>query len=231
MQCSTRHCRTYQRFIYLTFKIITGMKKLLYSLLFLVSFSGMAQTQYETGMRKAFALWEAEKPFEAANLFERIAAAEPDNWLPLFYAAQINIIYSFEEKDAAKLTAQLNKALDYMNRAKTISQENPDIMVLEAQWHTAWIVFDGQQYGMKYSAKVADLYEKALQKDPDHPIVILGKAEWDIGTARYFGQSVAPYCKDLERAIELFATFKPASEFHPHFGENRARSVLQENCK
>jgi len=52
-------------------------------------------TKYQQGMRKAFQLWQENKSWEAANVFERIAAAEPDNWLPPYYVAQINVINSF----------------------------------------------------------------------------------------------------------------------------------------
>src|SRR5690606_30780556 len=93
-------------------------------------------TKYEEGMRKAFQLWEAEKPWEAANVFERIATAEPGNWLPPYYVAQINVIYSFTEKDAAKLSAQLNKAEEFINLAKSTSPDNAEILTLEAQWYT-----------------------------------------------------------------------------------------------
>lgn len=207
------------------------MKKTIFILLAVISFTAFGQVKYEEGMRKAFELWKAEKPWEAANLFERIAQAEPDNWLPPFYVAQINVFQSFSEKDKERLTAQLKKARDFLNDAKAISKENPEIMVLEAQWHTAWIVFDGQQYGMTYSGKVAALYQAALKLAPDNPRVVFGKVEWDMGSARFFGQPVQPFCEDLQRAIDLFATFKPEGEFHPQGGEAYARSVLGTNCK
>lgn len=189
------------------------------------------QTKYEQGMNKAFQLWHDDKPWDAANMFERIATAEPDNWLPPYYVAQINVINSFTEKDPAKLKAQLDKAQDFINDATALSKENPDILVLQAQWYTAWIVFDGQQYGMTYSAKVSELYNKALALAPDNPRVILSKAEWDMGSAKFFGQSLEPYCKDIQRAINLFATFKPADKFYPTYGEERAKKIQAESCK
>ncbi|PVW15709.1 hypothetical protein [Marixanthomonas spongiae] len=206
------------------------MKKLLMISVLFISALGFSQTKYETGMQKAFELWQANKPWEAANLFERIAQAEPDKWLPPYYVAQINVIKSFGEKDKAKLTAQLKKAQEYINWAKTNSKENPEILILEAQWYTVWIVFDGQQYGMKYSAKVQKLYQEALQLAPNNPRVILSKAEWDIGGAAYFNQPLDPYCKDIKRAIELFATFKPEGKFYPSYGKERAEKLIKENC-
>jgi len=124
------------------------------------------------------------------NLFERIAKAEPDNWLPLYYAAQINIIYSFGERDEEKLSSKLIKAQNLINDATTISKNNA----------------------------------------PENPRVVYCKAEWDIGGAKYFGQDTKPFCKELERAIELFANFKPETAFHPNWGKDRAEALL-ESCK
>ena len=206
------------------------MKNLLL-LTFLITSIGFSQSKYEVGMQKAFDLWQEDKVWEAANMFERIAQAEQEKWLPPYYVAQINVIKSFGEKDKTKISAQLEKAQDFINLAKTNSNENPEILVLEAQWYTAWIAFDGQQYGMKYSGKVQQLYSKALEIAPNNPRVILSKAEWDMGSATFFNQPLDPYCKDIRRAIELFATFKPEGKFYPTYGEDRARMILDINCK
>jgi tetratricopeptide (TPR) repeat protein len=182
-------------------------------------------------MQKAFQLWQEDKSWESANIFERIATAEPDNWLPPYYVAQINVINSFSEKDGAKLKAQLDKAQDFINDATAISKDNPELLVLQANLYTAWIVYDGQQYGMTYSAKATELLNKALALAPDNPRMILAKAEWDIGSAQYFRQPIDTYCKDIQRAIDLFATFKPAGEFYPMYGEERAKQILKESCE
>ena len=207
------------------------MKNILIICIALISFTGISQTKYQKGMTAAFDLWEANKPWEAANMFERIAVAEPDNWLPPFYVAQINVLYSFSEKDKSKLTAQLKKARDFINDAMAISKNNPEIMVLEAQWYTAWIVFDGQQYGMTYSPKVMELYQKALNIAPNNPRAVLGKTEWEMGSARFFGQPTDKYCPELQRAVELFDSFEPEGEFYPQGGKEYATEVVESNCK
>jgi hypothetical protein len=196
----------------------------------LISTITFAQDQYTTGMQKAFQLWGEGKTADASNMFERIASAEMDNWLPYYYVAQINTIVSFGEKDKEKLTQQLEKAQEYIDLAKAISPENPEIMVQEAMTNTAWIAFDGATYGMTLSGKVVALYAQAAQMAPDNPRVVFSKAEWDMGSAAYFGQDTAPYCKDVERSLELFANFKAESEFHPNWGQDRAEAT-SENCK
>ncbi|GAA4897633.1 hypothetical protein GCM10023311_23000 [Flaviramulus aquimarinus] len=206
------------------------MKHLIIITTLLVSGFLNAQTNYEKGMQKAFELWTANQPIEAANLFERIAAAEQDNWLPPYYAAQINVIYSFGENDEEKLSAQLKKAQDLINDATAISKDNPEIMVLQALLHTAWVAYDGATYGMTLSAKVVEIYTKAAIIAPKNPRVVYCKAEWDMGGAKYFGQDTTPFCKDLERSIELFANFKPETAFHPNWGADRAK-MLVDSCE
>lgn len=205
------------------------MKKLLLAaFLFAVSFAN-AQDRYATGMEKAFALWEEQKMMEASHLFERIATAEPDKWLPYYYVSQINTLISFGETDEAKLSNQLEKAKEFLDVAKAISPNNPELLIQEALINTAWIAFDGATYGITLSPKNAQLYQKALEIAPKNPRVILSKAEWDMGSARYFGKDITPYCKDVERALELFATFNSEIPFYPTWGEERAKEVL-ENC-
>jgi hypothetical protein len=205
------------------------MKQLIIITTLLISGILIGQTNYEKGMQKAFELWGSNQPTEASNLFERIAKAEPDNWLPAYYAAQINVINSFGERDEDKLSAKLKRAQDLINDATAISKENPEIMVLQALLHTAWVAFDGATYGMTLSGKVVELYTKAKIVAPGNPRVVYCKAEWDMGGAKYFGQDTAPFCKDIERAIELFANFKPETPFHPNWGNDRAEQIL-ESC-
>ncbi|MDC6384769.1 hypothetical protein D2V93_01520 [Flagellimonas taeanensis] len=206
------------------------MKKLTYLLLFLVIFAANAQDRYTNGMEKAFQLWENGQTVEASNLFERIATAEPDNWLPYYYASQINTIISFGEKDEKKLTVQLEKAKEFLDVAKAISPDNPELLIQEALINTAWIAFDGATYGMTLSQKNVQLYQTAMELAPENPRVVLSKAEWDMGTARYFGKDTAPYCQDVEKALELFATFKSETPFYPSWGKERAEEVLA-SCK
>ncbi len=205
------------------------MKQLIIITTLLISGILIGQTNYEKGMQKAFELWGSNQPTEASNLFELIAKAEPDNWLPAYYAAQINVINSFGERDEDKLSAKLKRAQDLINDATAISKENPEIMVLQALLHTAWVAFDGATYGMTLSGKVVELYTKAKIVAPGNPRVVYCKAEWDMGGAKYFGQDTAPFCKDIERAIELFANFKPETPFHPNWGNDRAEQIL-ESC-
>lgn len=206
------------------------MKKALIILVtFVVSFS-QAQGNYEKGMQKAFELWDAENWDEAENLFERIGKAEPNEWLPNYYVALMNSLKSWNQKDEAILRAQLDKAQEHLNTAFAKSEDNAELLIMQAQVYTNWIAFDGMTYGMKYSGKVSELYNKARELAPYNPRAAFCKADWDMGSARYFGKDPAPYCKDIEASLELFSTFKKESDFSPNWGKERAELVL-EQCK
>ncbi|MEM8999209.1 MAG: hypothetical protein AAGB24_03010 [Bacteroidota bacterium] len=194
------------------------------------SIVAFAQDRYVSGMEKAMLLWKEGKITEASNLFERIAMAEDDNWVPYYYVSQVNAVSSFGLKDEALLTLRLEKAKEFIDIAKRISPDNVELLIQEAIINTAWIAFDGATYGMTLSGKNTQLYQKALQLAPNNPRVVFSKAEWDMGSARYFGKDTAPYCKDVEKALQLFATFESDIPFYPKWGQERAQQVL-EQCK
>lgn len=197
---------------------------------FICSFAASAQSQYEQGMGKAFQLWGEGKSTEAAAMFERIAAAEKDNWLPNYYVALVNTTEAFKTKDREQVTALLTKAQNALDVELAKDSANAELLVMQAMIHTAWIVFDPMTNGMALSGKVMELYTKAQMIAPENPRVVFGKAEFEIGGARYFGTDTKPMCAEIERAIGLFATFKPASAFHPKWGLDRALEA-QKQCK
>lgn len=206
------------------------MKNLILMALVVITSLTQAQTNFENGMTKAFELWKANQLEDAENMFERIANAKKDEWLPNYYIAQINSIKSWKTKDATVLKAQLNKAQAHLDLAMTKSENNAELLVLQAQVYTNWVAHDGMTYGMKYSAKITELYDKAYQLSPNNPRVAFGKAEWGMGSAKYFGKDTTPYCEQMEASIELFNTFKVESAFHPNWGKKRAEEVTKQ-CK
>jgi len=180
-------------------------------------------------MEEAFNLWEEDKILEASNLFEHIAKAEKDNWLPPFYAGYTLVISAFEVEDEATLKLKIEKATEFLNQASSSSPNNPEIMIVKALANTAYINFDGQKYGMTLSGKNEYIYQTALKIASKNPRVILSKAEWDMGSARFFDNSIEPYCKDIKRALDIFQNEEKSEvKFYPDWGEKRARQILDD---
>jgi hypothetical protein len=206
------------------------MVRLITMLLLCVCTALSAQSQYEQGMKKAFGLWDEGKSAEASSLFERIASAEKNNWLPEYYVALVNTTEAFRLKDKEKVNALLTKAQAAQDKAAVLAPDNAEVLVMQAMIYTAYIASDPMTNGMKLSGMVNELYAKAQAIAPNNPRVVFGKAEFSIGSARYFGQDTKPMCADIERAVGLFAAFKPESAFHPKWGLERAQQALAE-CK
>ena len=189
-----------------------------------------AQGQFEQGMGKALQTWKEGKPVEAVAQLERIASVEKTNWLPNYYIALINTTQAFGEKDKTKMLSLIEAAQKAQDVCNSLAQEHPEVLVMQAMIHTANIVYDPMTNGQKLSGDVLYILNKAYKIAPENPRVVFQKASFEIGMAQYFGQDTKPMCAQIEKAIELFATFKPETALHPSWGLERAQAEF-EKCK
>ena len=198
--------------------------------LFLATTFANAQGQFEQGMGKAMQLWGQGKSTEASAMFERIASAEKNSWLPNYYIALVNTTEAFNPKNKENLTALLAKANGALDIELAKNPNNAELLVVEAMTMTALLASDPMTYGMTLSPKIAALYGKAEAIAPENPRVVMSKAEFAIGGAKWTGVDVKSLCKDIEKSINLFATFKPETQFSPSWGLDRAQNAMK-NCK
>ena len=206
------------------------MIKIITTIAFFICSLVSAQGQFEQGMGKAFQLWGEGKNTEASDLFERIAAAEQTSWLPNYYVALVNTTTAFRTKDKEQMDLLLLKAQKSLDIELDKNPNNAELLVMQAMIYTAWIVFDPMTNGQKLSRTVMELYGTAQAIAPENPRVVFSKAEFEIGSAKYWGTDTKPMCAEIEKAIGLFATFKPETPFSPKWGLDRALAA-QKNCK
>ena len=206
------------------------MKNIITTITLFVAVIASAQSQFEQGMGKAFQLWGEGKNTEASAMFERIAAAEPSSWLPNYYVALVNTTTAFGTKDKEQISLLLDKAQNALDVELIKTPNNAELLVMQAMIHTAWIVYDPMTNGQKLSGTVMELYGKAEAIAPENPRAVFGKAEFEIGGAKFWGTDTKPMCVQIEKAIGLFATFKPETPFSPKWGLDRAQEALK-NCK
>ncbi len=204
-------------------KIITTL------VVFLATVLSVNAQQFEQGMGKALETWRSGNATEASALFERIASVEKTNWLPNYYVALVNTTEAFNPANAKNATALIEKAQTALDAAELISPNNAEILIMQAMINTALIVQDPMTNGMKLSAPTIELYDKALEIAPENPRAVFGKADFEIGGAKYWGTDTKPMCEQVAKAIELFAKFKPETQFHPNWGLERAQETLK-NC-
>lgn len=199
-------------------KIITFIAILVCSLI-------SAQSNYESEMKNGMSLWQSGKNTEAVAVFQKLASVEKDNWLPNYYAALVNTLASFQTQDKEKVTSLLDSAQKALDIELSNDNQNPELLVLQGMIYTGWIVLDPMKNGMKYSIMAKDIYAKAARIAPENPRVMFSKAEFEMGSARYFGQDTTPMCEQIAKSIPLFENFQPETPFHPNWGLNRAKEV------
>ncbi|MFN3755317.1 MAG: hypothetical protein ACK4RM_00025 [Flavobacterium sp.] len=202
------------------------MTKVIIALAVLISSAIFGQNSFEEGMGKALSLWSEGKNTEASSLFERIAAAEKDQWLPNYYVAMVNTTTAFGTTEKNQVDALLNKAQAALEVELKKQPNHTELLVMQAMIYTAWINFDPMTNGVKLSGKVMEIYSKAQAIAPENPRVLLSKTEFEMGAARFYGNDIKPLCAQMKKAIELFATFKPESPLHPNWGLDRAQKIV-----
>jgi len=205
------------------------MTKIITVITFFICSLVTAQTQYEQGMGKALGLWKAGKSSEATALFERIASAEKDNYLPNYYIALINTTEAFNPVNKDKVTLLLAKANAALDAELAKTPNNVELLVVQAMAKTALLITDPMTYGMTLSPKISSIYTTAALLAPENPRVVLCKAEFEIGGAKWTGADVKKLCTQIEHSIDLFAKFKPETPFSPSWGLDRAQEALK-NC-
>ena len=206
------------------------MTKLITIIAMFVASIVSAQTQFDQGMKKALQTWKNGNSTEALVQFEKIASVEKTNWLPNYYIALINTTQAFGEQDKTKMLSLIESAQKAQDFCNDLAMDNPEVLVMQAMIHTASIVYDPMTNGQKLSGDVMYILNKAYKIAPENPRVVFQKASFEKGMAGYFGQDTNPMCEQIAKSIQLFATFKPESAFHPNWGLDKAQEALKA-CK
>ena len=184
---------------------------------------------YEKAMKKAFDLWDESKDEQAVALFQRIAQAEPDQWLPSYYAANVDIVHAFNYAQEEQVEPLLERAKGNLTEAKRRSPNNSEITTLEGTLYTAYVTMNPAVYGRKYSGKIMRLHEEAIAQNPNNPRAHMNLIEYEMGYARFMGQDVSAQCDLMKNVIVLFDEYEREGPFAPRYGKERALEII-ENC-
>ena len=104
----------------------------------LISFSSFAQNEKsEVVIQKGIDMMETAKSMndygDAGVYFEKIGIAQPNEWLPKYYAAYVNLIYGLKGTQDQKLKDEFyDKALRLVAKADSIAPNNSEIYTLNA---------------------------------------------------------------------------------------------------
>lgn len=172
---------------------------------------------------------DGEALLQAANGFERVAKAEPEAWLPLYYAAYAHVMRSFQLPDATAVDPVLDKADALLEKAEAISPENAEILVLQSMAASARIRVDFNR-GMSMGPKANSLATQATKLEAANPRGWLQLGQQTLFTPEQFGGGAARGCPLLQKAADRFAAFEPSSTLHPDWGQEYNASLMAQYC-
>jgi hypothetical protein len=166
-----------------------------------------------------------------ANKMERIAATEKTEWLPNYWVAYCYLIDSYSEPDAGKKDQLLDKADTYLATVDKLVKDNDEVEVLRANLASARMAVNPQDRWMKYGGVVQKALGAAKKVNPENPRITLLEGQGIFFTPENFGGGKEKSKPILEKSIEQFSKFKPASTIHPNWGEMTAKWMLSQTDK
>ncbi|HBH49777.1 MAG TPA: hypothetical protein DDX98_14120 [Bacteroidales bacterium] len=190
-----------------------------------------AQQNFEEAMQKGLSDMEniqsLEDFVEIANFFERVSVAEPNEWLPAYYSAYVNVILAFKTQDMEEKKAYLGKAEVLIDKAMETNEKESEIHTLKGMYYQAYIGLDPMNYGQLYSGKAAACFNDALEYNPDNPRPIYLQAISVMHTPEQYGGGKQRACPMFNQASEMFTHFKPEKPFYPQWGADQCEQYLQ----
>lgn len=217
------------------------MKPLLISLVTFFTFTAApAQSaQYQPAMSAALNTLKTQSNktnaadfMTLANQFERIAGAEPQEWLPRYYAGLLYVYAGFTGKTETDKDRFLDQAEVNLKAAEAVvasanRPDNDELAVLKAYIAQARMVVDPasrwQQYGPLFQAGL----ERAKLLNVNNPRIYVLEGSSLMYTPEQFGGGPGAACPVLKQATEKFATFKPVSDLHPAWGQLQIEPMLE----
>jgi len=217
------------------------MKSILFSLIAFIIFSINTQgqnAQYEKAMKKALTELDKAETAEGfksvVNAFERIAVAEEDEWLPVYYQSYAHMMAAIDYMDIGMMKdclAHVAKARELVEKAEKMAPKESEIYALKALVYQGHIWEDPQIKGAQYTPLVIEAAEKAIALDPANPRGFYIKGQQLFFMPTFIGGGPEAALPFLEKAQEKYKTFEPASELHPSWGRDNVEGLIKEAGK
>ena len=206
------------------------MKKLLLIAATFISTLAFSQSEmYTKKMKQNLQLLDSAKSaqdfIDLSASFERVGDAEKTQWLPYYYAAYAYYMTGWIDLKADKDKVGA-KSTDLLAKAEALETNNSEIFCMKQMIAVQEMTVDAMNRWQTYGKEATAALENAKKADPTNPRPYMLDGQTVINTPEAFGGGKANAKPLLQKAVELFAKFKPASELHPSWGKKQAEDLL-----
>ena len=196
------------------------------------SYQVLAQAPWEAPLKTQIERLEAiETPAELATAtatLERIAAANPEAWLPNYYAAHANLLQHWMAGEKGCETC-LDKTWEWLDKAEATAANNSEILTLRASYYQAMLNLKPMR-APYYGPKAGNLLEAAVKADPTNPRAASLMGQNLYYTPSMFGGGADKARPHMAKAVELFdaeAADAGRDPMLPTWGAARAKAINQ----
>lgn len=200
-------------------------------LLSLLTVPAMPQgKKYNKAMKVVIELMNAaDDPASELELvpeFESIAQNYPDQWLPAYHASRILVTSSFEESDADKSDALLDRANLLLNSCMGMVPNESEAHVLEALYYIGMMSVDPMTRGQLYYEDVLAGIQKAKSLNPENPRAYFLDGMMTANLPEFIGGGPEAAKAIYLEAAEKFRSFHNENPFWPVWGEDLNQTEL-----
>lgn len=210
------------------------MKNLLTSLslyLLVITLAFAQPNAYQEAMKSQLAAMRQidspEKGSTVKNAFLRISEMNSTEWLPLYYAALVEIETAFRfdvDKDAS-----FDEAIRIIQDAAALSPGSSELTALHGYALMGKLSLDPASRGQELSPQVMQLFGKAIDQDRENPRAVVLMAQMEQGMAQFFGTGPEKACGMARLSQELFDKEKDKIDeayILPTWGEEAAKELI-----
>ncbi len=191
------------------------------------AFSSKYEEVMKSNIEKLYTLNSTTELQTLANQFERIGNAEPEKWLPNYYAAYCFIRSTFfDDTNADAKQEQLDKAQQIIDKLMKTFDDESEIHTLQALLYQLRIT--DMASGAKYSQKAASAIASAEKLNPENPRVYYLRGSNTFHTPKFFGGGAENAKPDLEKAAEMFEHQKSSDSLMPAWGPEHNKQLLEQ---
>lgn len=163
---------------------------------------------------------------DLGNRFERIAEAEKGQSLPYYYAAYCQVMSVFLGADKAKSDEIADKATDLIAKAETLDKPSSETYVIRSMIATCHLMVDPANRYMQYGPVSAEAIQKAEALDSTNPRPVYLEGQSKFYTPEAFGGGKTVAKPVFDKALAMFAAFKPSSDIAPRWGKQATEYFL-----
>lgn len=162
------------------------------------------------------------------NKMERVATAEPQEWLPQYWVAFGLIAETYRITNNDEKDILLDKAETFIKKAEAISSKNSEIEILKAQYSSGRLMIDPMSRWQKYGGMYETALSEAEKLDPSNPRVDYLKATNLYFTPEGFGGSKDKAKTFFESSLKKYGNFKIAHAHSPNWGKLESEYFLSQ---